>query len=159
MLKIRSLKPEDAGACDMVIGSLPYHFGDEGGQQACAEAVRSSRGLIAELDGMVVGFLTIDPHFDTTSEITWMAVHAEHRGRGIGQRLIEQLVNDLRAEGQQFLFVATLSEERPEPGVADGYQRTRAFYRSCRFTPGLNMPDMWPGNPAMYFVMALTAPA
>jgi ribosomal protein S18 acetylase RimI-like enzyme len=154
-LEIRALTPADAEACDAVLRSLPYHFGDPGGQEECARAVRACDGLVALRDGEIVGFLTIEPHFETTSEITWMAVHAGHRGQRIGHRMIERLVSDLRAAGQRFLFVATLSDLRPEPGVKDGYNRTRAFYRSAGFTPALNMPDMWPGNPAMYFVMYL----
>lgn len=154
---IRPLTPADAGACDAVLRSLPYHFGVDDGIAECARAVRECDGLVAEHDGEVVGFLTIEPHFDTSAEITWMAVHADHRGRGTGHRLIERLTADLHAAGRQFLFVATLSDLRPEPGVEGGYNRTRAFYRSAGFTPALNMPDIWPGNPAMYFVMSLGA--
>ena len=154
-LNIRPLTPEDAASCDAVIRSLPYHFGDPGGREACAHAVRTCHGLVAEHDSELVGFLTVEPHFETSSEITWMAVHAGHRGQGIGHQLIERLVHDLRSAGQEFLFVATLSDLRPEPGVEDGYGRTRAFYRSAGFTPGLNMPNLWPNNPAMCFVMSL----
>ena len=154
--EIRALTPADAEACDAVLRSLPYHFGDPGGQEECARAVRACDGLVALHDGEIVGFLTVVPHFETSREITWMAVHADHRSRGIGHRLIERLAADLRARGQQFLFVATLSDQRPEPGVEDGYNRTRAFYRSAGFIPALNMPDLWPGNPAMYFLMPLS---
>lgn len=157
-MSIRALTPADADGCDAVIQSLPYHFGDPGGQEECARAVRANKGLVAEEDGRIVGFLVVEPHFETSSEITWLAVHARYRGNGIGSRLIGRLVKDLEAARQQFLFVATLSDLRPEPGVEDSYARTRAFYRSVGFVPALNMPDMWPGNPAMYFVMALGRP-
>ena len=36
----------------------------------------------------VVGVLTVVHHFPETSEITWMAVHAGRRGRGVGRALI-----------------------------------------------------------------------
>ena len=103
---IRPLTIADAPACDEVIRSLPYHFGDPDGQRECAEAVRSSPGLVAVRDTQVAGFLTFIHHFDTTSEITWMAVHAKHRGQGI----------------------------------VDGYNRTRAFYRSVGFIPARELP-------------------
>jgi len=78
---IRPLEGDDAPACDGVIRSLPYHFGDPDGRRECAEAVRASDGLVAVRDGQVVGFLTVAHHFEAVSEITWMAVHARHRGQ------------------------------------------------------------------------------
>jgi hypothetical protein len=71
-------------ACDEIVRSLPYHFGDPGGRRECAQAVRGSAGLVAVRDGRVVGFLTVIHHFEASSEITWMAVHAGHRDRGSG---------------------------------------------------------------------------
>jgi ribosomal protein S18 acetylase RimI-like enzyme len=83
-LAIRPLTAADAPACDEIVRSLPYHFGDPDGRRECAEAVRRDAGLVALRDGRVVGFLTVVHHFDATSEITWMAVHADHRDRGSG---------------------------------------------------------------------------
>lgn len=157
-VEVRSLTRADADACDAIIRSLPYHFGDPGGQEECARAVRSSDGLVAVKDGEVIGFLTVSRHFETSSEITWMAVHADHRRQGTGRALIQRLVDDLRAAGQRFIFVMTLSEKRDEGGIDDGYNRTRAFYRSVGFLPALDLPDIWPGNPAMAFAMPLTQP-
>ena len=83
---VRPLTVADAPACDEVIRSLPYHFGDLEGQRECAEAVRSSSGLVAVREAQVVGFLTFVHHFESTSEITWMAVHANHRVRASAVR-------------------------------------------------------------------------
>jgi ribosomal protein S18 acetylase RimI-like enzyme len=33
----------------------------------------------------VVGFLTLQRHFNHAAEITWMAVHASHRHHGVGR--------------------------------------------------------------------------
>ena len=79
--RIRPLVAVDAPACDAVIASLPYHFGNEDGRRECAEGVRSQAGLVAVEGDRVVGFLTVVHHFPETSEITWMAVHADHRTR------------------------------------------------------------------------------
>jgi hypothetical protein len=79
---IRPLHKDDADMCDQTIASLPYHFGQEDGRQECAHAVRSQPGLVAVLNGTVVGFLTVQRHFDHAAEITWMAVHARHRHHG-----------------------------------------------------------------------------
>jgi hypothetical protein len=54
---IRPLRGADAERCDLIIASLPYHFGQDDGRRACAHAVRSQPGLVAVLDDTVVGFL------------------------------------------------------------------------------------------------------
>ena len=155
---IRPLTAADAPACDEVIASLPYHFGNTDGQRECAEAVRSSAGLVAVRGGQVVGFLTVAHHFEAVSEVTWMAVHARHRGQGIGRALIDRLTGQLRDDGRRLLLVLTVSSLDEEPGVTDGYQRTRAFYRSVGFLPALELPDLWPGDKALLLVMPLDGP-
>jgi GNAT superfamily N-acetyltransferase len=152
---IRPLAAGDASGCDAVIASLPYHFGNEDGRRECAEAVRGSAGLVAVEGDRVVGFLTVVHHFAETSEITWMAVHAGRRGRGIGRALIRQLTGELRGQGRRLLLVLTVSALEEEPGVDDGYARTRAFYRSVGFIPARELPDLWPGDKALLLAMPL----
>jgi GNAT superfamily N-acetyltransferase len=156
---IRRLMAADAPACDEVVRSLPYHFGDPDGQRECAEAVRSSAGLVAVRDGRVIGFLTVVHHFATTSEITGMAVHADHRDQGVGRSLIRRLTGQLRAEGRRLLLVLTQSSLEEEPGVADGYNRTRAFYQVVGFIPARELPDLWPNSKALLLAMPLDDPA
>jgi GNAT superfamily N-acetyltransferase len=154
--RTRPLVAADAPACDAVIASLPYHFGSADGRRECAEAVRSSAGLVAvEGDRVVVGFLTVVHHFPETSEITWMAVHADRRGRSIGRALIGRLTGELRDQGRRLLLVLTVSSLEEEPGIDDGYHRTRAFYRSVGFVPARELPDLWPGNKALLLAMPL----
>jgi GNAT superfamily N-acetyltransferase len=152
---IRPLEAADAPACDEVVRSLPYHFGDEDGQRQCAQAVRAGPGLVAVRDDRVVGFLTVAHNFESASEITWMAVHARHRGQGIGRALVDRLTGQLRGERRRLLLVLTVSSLEEEPGVADGYQCTRAFYRSVGFLPARELPDLWPGDKALLLVMPL----
>src|SRR6185295_8080362 len=107
---IRSLDAgSDASACDAIIASLPEWFGLEEGIRECAEAVRSQPGLVAELDGSVVGFLTTARPYPTTPEISWLAVHARDRRRGIGRALIMALIDQLRTHGDRLVLVRTLS--------------------------------------------------
>ena len=101
---IRALGPEDANACDGIIGSLPYHFALEQGRRDCAAAVRRESGLVAFQDDEVVGFLTYVHRFDAAAEITWMAVRADRRRRGIGHALIDRL-SERPAEGRRLLLV------------------------------------------------------
>jgi GNAT superfamily N-acetyltransferase len=152
---IRPLVTGDAPACDAVIASLPYHFGNEDGRRECAEAVRSQAGLVAVEGDRVVGFLTVVHHFPETSEISWMAVHADRRGRGIGRALLRQLTGELKGQGRRLLLVLTVSSLEEEPGVDDGYHRTRAFYRAVGFVPARELPDLWPGDKALLLAMPL----
>jgi ribosomal protein S18 acetylase RimI-like enzyme len=153
--RIRVLVAGDAPACDAVIASLPYHFGNADGRRDCAEAVRSQAGLVAVEGDRVVGFLTVVHHFPETSEITWMAVHADRRCRGIGRALVQHLTGQLRDQGRRLLLVLTVSSLEEEPGIDDGYHRTRAFYRSVGFVPARELPDLWPDDKALLLAMPL----
>jgi hypothetical protein len=51
--------------------------------------------------------------------------------------------------------VTTLSAREEEPGVTDGYNRTRAFYRAVGFVPARELPDLWPNQKALLLAMPL----
>ncbi len=146
----------DAAACDAVIASLPYHFGNEHGIAECAAAVRAQRGLAATIDGGLVGFCTWQPWFGTSRELTWLAVAADHRRSGIGTQLVEQLAADAAADGMAYLLVTTLSASVPEPGVTDSYAGTRRFYLARGFAPLWEPAGWWNGeNQAVLMLRAL----
>jgi N-acetylglutamate synthase-like GNAT family acetyltransferase len=132
-VEIRPLAPDDAAACDAVLASLPYFFGNPVGIEACAAAVRTQRGWVAEDDRAIIGFVTIEASTSEAAEITWLAVHADHRRGGIGRRLVERVVDEVTREGVEMLCVMTLGPSVPEPGVVDGYEGTRTFYRRVGF--------------------------
>ena len=130
---IRPLAPADAEACDAVILTLPYHFGNERGRAECARAV-GQEGLVAVDEGEVVGFLTLERHDPRSAEITWMAVRADRRRHGIGRRLVQRAVDDLSRDGVEFLGPHSGRVE-PEERETDNYADTRAFYRALGFVP------------------------
>jgi ribosomal protein S18 acetylase RimI-like enzyme len=152
---VRALTPADADACDAIILSLPYHFGNAAGRVECARAVREDDGLVAERDGRVVGFLVVERHYDRAAEISWLAVEDGERGQGIGSALVKRLFELLLAEGRQLLLVMTLSDSSDESAVEDSYARTRAFYRRLGFIEAREFTELWPGNPALLFVKVL----
>ena len=154
-IDVRRLQPGDAPDCDAIIASLPYHFGLESGRAECAEAVRRQDGLAAVSDTEVVGFLTWRPWYRASREITWMAVHADRRGAGAGRALVDRLAAD-SAGHARYLVVTTLSEATPEPGVADGYARTRRFYERNGFEPVWEPAGWWDAdNQAVFMVRRL----
>jgi ribosomal protein S18 acetylase RimI-like enzyme len=152
---IRSLRPEDANACDRIIAGLPYHFAHEQGRRDCAAAVRRDAGLVAIEDAEVVGFLTYAYRFDEAAEITWMAVRADRRRRGIGRALIDRLSEQLAAERRRVLLVLTVSPSDPGEEPDDGYQSTRAFYRSTGFVLARDLRGEWDADTAVLMVRAL----
>jgi ribosomal protein S18 acetylase RimI-like enzyme len=156
--EIRSLEPDDAAACDAIVAGLPYHFGQEQGRRDCAAAVRRDPGLVAVHGREVVGFLTHVQRFDEAAEITWMAVRADRRRQGIGHALIDRLTDELEAAGRRTLLVLTVSPSDPGPEPDDGYQSTRAFYRSAGFVLARDLPREWyGGDTAVLLVRSLAA--
>lgn len=154
-VRIRALRPEDTDACDRIVLGLPYHFANEDGRRECAVAVRRDAGLVAEEGGEVVGFLTYVRRFDEAAEITWMAVRADRRRRGIGRAMIDRLVEQLIAEGRRILLVLTVSPSDPGSEPDDGYGSTRAFYRSTGFVLGRDLRGEWDADTAVVMVRTL----
>lgn len=154
-VSVRALGPEDAEVCDGIVGSLPYHFAQEQGRRDCAAAVRRESGLVAIQDDEVVGFLTYVHRFDAAAEITWMAVRADRRRRGIGHALIDRLSERLAEEGRRVLLVLTVSPSDPGAEPEDGYQSTRAFYRSTGFVLGRDLRGEWDTDTAVLMVRPL----
>jgi ribosomal protein S18 acetylase RimI-like enzyme len=156
-VQVRPLASDDAAACDAIVAGLPYHFGQEQGRRDCAAAVRRDPGLVAVEGGEILGFLTYVDHFDEAAEITWMAVRADRRRSGIGHALIERLTDELIEAGRRILLVLTVSPSDPGPEPDDGYQSTRAFYRSVGFVLGRDLVREWEGgDTAVLLVKSLT---
>lgn len=148
-MHVRSLQLDDAQACDKIVLSLPWHFGQEDGRRDCAYAVRNQNGLVAELSGPVVGFLTFQQQFDAAAEITCLAVHNFHRRNGIGHSLIEATHSLLAGQGVTVVCALTVSPNDSDGSRADGYGATRRFYQSCGYVLTKEFADLWPGNKAV----------
>jgi GNAT superfamily N-acetyltransferase len=149
---IRTLDAEtDAAACDAIVASLPEWFGMDEGIRECAEAVRTQPGLVAEVGDSVAGFLTLARPYPRTPEISWLAVHARERRRGVGRALIDAVGDQLRARGDRLLLVKTLSD-RTDPGPE--YAETRAFYLAMGFVPVAEL-DLYPDNPIQLLALPL----
>jgi ribosomal protein S18 acetylase RimI-like enzyme len=154
-VEIRRLWAGDGPACDAIVASLPHHFGNQEGRAEAARKVRTQPGLVAVVDGAVAGFLTVERHFDQAAEISWMAVHADYRRRGLGQALVGRLCRDLAAEGRRVLTVLTVSPSDPGDEPPDGYQATRAFYAKVGFVLAMDLPGLWPDDSAVLMVRQL----
>ncbi|MCA9833538.1 MAG: GNAT family N-acetyltransferase [Thermomicrobiales bacterium] len=149
---IRSLTSADSTACDAINRSLPDWFGIEEGLAEARGYLHTHRGVVAEIDGSVVGYLTYDQPFPESAEISWMAVAGSHHRAGIGRALVNRLEEVLRADGCELLSVKTLADLHPSPE----YAQTRAFYRALGFRRLMVLPDLWdPSNPCLIMAKAL----
>jgi ribosomal protein S18 acetylase RimI-like enzyme len=98
-----------------------------------------------------IGMLALRPHFETTAEVWWMAVHPDHHRRGIGKALLSAAVSEAVARGCTDLVLMTLSDESDD----QGYAATRAFYVAQGFRP-LVADHMSDGdNPLMWMIQRL----
>jgi ribosomal protein S18 acetylase RimI-like enzyme len=151
---IRNLQKADTDECDRIIASLGDWFGNEEGIRQASNAVRSQSGLVIDDAMSVVGFATWVKHSEEAAEITWMAVHRQHRHEGHGSALIAQLCSILRDEGVSLLSVKTLGSDSGDPWYAE----TRAFYEAHGFRPLMELPDLWDQeNPCLVMVRVLDA--
>jgi ribosomal protein S18 acetylase RimI-like enzyme len=81
---------------------------------------------VAEADDLVVGFTAVDlPAGEPHGEIYMIAVDPAHQGRGIGQRLTELAVEQMRAAGRTLAIVNT--------GGDPGHAAARATYEKVGF--------------------------
>ena len=91
---------------------------------------RSGRGYVALLDGEVVGFIAYAVNKERkTGEICGNAVNPEIRGKGIGPKMYEFVLDKMREEGAQYATVNT--------GLDDGHIPARRAYEKAGFEKNL----------------------
>lgn len=127
MLEFRETRGGDVDACFAVRGRTREHAI---AREQLAAAGITPASVVADLasgrvigwvcadDGEVVGFCSGDAE---TGEVLVLAVLGEYEGRGIGKRLLAEVVDALRARGHQRLWLATSS---------DAASRAYGFYRA-----------------------------
>ena len=151
---VRPLAPADAEVCDAILLGLPDYFGHAGGRAACAEAVRSQTGWVADGAGLVLGFATWQARTSATAEITWLAVERDRRHAGIGTAILEALLADLRSRGFRLALTMTSAGQKPPRPGPDVYEATRRFWLARGFLPLVEL-DIWDSNLALLLVRPL----
>jgi len=139
---------------EAVLRSLPGWFGIERAllMYVADSGTRPTFG--AEVDGRLIGFLTLTQHFESSWEVHCMAVSAPHRNASVGTSLLAAAEHHARTRGGRFLQVKTVAETSPSPEYAE----TRRFYLAKGFVPLEVFPTLWdPWNPALQLVKALDA--
>lgn len=144
---------QDPVAVERLLRSLPSWFGVESSlRQYVLDAAQLPSYLAAAADGDVVGALLVKRHTAHSAEIHLMAVDPGRHRQGVGRALLTAAEADLVADGVRFLQVKTRGPSRPDPG----YEKTRAFYSACGFTPLEEILDLWDEeNPCLIMVKTL----
>ena len=139
--------------CERILRSLPRWFGiEESLLEYVADSERFPTFFVVEDEP--VAFLTAREHFPQSWEVHCIAVHASHRGAGVGRKLHGHVESWLRAKGAQALQVKTLAPAHPSPEYAE----TRQFYASMGYLPIEVFPSLWgPRLPVLQLVKLLAA--
>lgn len=140
--------------CERVLRTLPLWFGHEQSLFEYAGNTARFQTFVAEENGQVIAFLSLQCHFPASWEVNCVAVDAAHRNCGIGQSLHQRVEEWLRQQGARTLQVKTLAESHPSPE----YAQTRKFYESVGYMPIEVFPTLWEaGLPVLQLVKVLHA--
>ena len=148
---LRSMTEDDIPALVSLVADLPEWFNKDVPEQVRSDCSRCA-GLVAEVDGSIVGFLLWLREIDVC-DIKWLAAARERHRQGIGSLLIDGLLHAARAAGARRIAVDTLAPTHDyEP-----YARSRAFYEARGFGLAGVEPGGFPeGSDKATYVLQLT---
>ena len=149
---IRPLEDEEATACEDILRSLPNWFGIEEAIVHYCRDIEAMDTYIAEVEGSIVGFLTLNQHNPYTAEIHIIAVREEHHRCGVGHSLVNHVEQSLRSRSVEYLEVKTLGPSKPSVQ----YDQTRDFYMAVGFRP-IEETNLWgKANPCLIMIKHLS---
>ena len=135
--------------CEKILRALPDWFGIEESLLQYVKDANVMPTMLAKVDDVVVGFITIKKHFSDSAEIHCMGILPQYHRKGIGKLLIEELENHLNSDGIKILQVKTVSANRE----CNAYAKTRDFYKAVGFIPLEVFPTFWDkANPCLVLV-------
>jgi N-acetylglutamate synthase-like GNAT family acetyltransferase len=77
---------------------------------------------LVDSDGVLMGSVAIVKHSETEAQLRWFLLHPALRGRGLGNRLVEEAVAFCRESGYERVFLWTVGSLI---AAAKVYQRTK----------------------------------
>ena len=150
---VRAATSQDAAACAAIVAALDDYFTDDVPDKVRSD-LRDHGGWVVDDAGVAVGFVIAERRGVRAAEILWAAVAADRRGAGLGSRLVDHVLDELRADGVQIVEVKTLDASADYAP----YEATRAFWLArgfVQFDMIDPLPDWPPGNPAAILAVAL----
>jgi ribosomal protein S18 acetylase RimI-like enzyme len=144
-----ALAPAHVEGCLDVIRSLPEWFGYGGAVEDVARALETQQGFVALEGSVVAGFVAIEPAYAESIEITYLAVHADHRRSGLGRALVRAVAEFARVRDVASVCLVTLGPSANSLPQAE----TINFYRAVGFwrTKELYL-SAWGGAPTLLMV-------
>lgn len=136
-------------ACEPILRALPEWFGIEQSLVQYVRDIATMPTFLARIDGQVVGFLSVNKHFEASAELHVLGVLRPWHRRGIGAAMVRAAQDWLREQGVEFLQVKTLGPSRP----CEHYDATRRFYERVGFRPLEEFKTLWnERNPCLVMV-------
>jgi GNAT superfamily N-acetyltransferase len=153
MLDVRRLVAGDVPAVAAIVRGLPDYFTDDVPGKVAADAA-SQPGWVLTDSGEIAGFTVAARKSARGAEILWLAVDAARRWRGRGTMLLNQVLDDLAADGVTVVMAKTLDRSAGYPPyeAARAFWERRGFVQVAAIDP---LPGWRPGNPAAIYVAAL----
>ena len=143
---------EQTRLCVPLLRLLPDWFGQEAGIQNYEREIGKLPTFLADMDGQLVGFLSLKHHTPYSAEVYVMAVHPLFHRCGIGRSLMQAAEAYAKEQGIEYMQVKTLGPSRADKG----YAKTRAFYESLGFRPIEEFKQIWDeNNPCLILVKKL----
>lgn len=137
---------------EQILRALPEWFGIEQAILHYRDFVMLNATFTAEVEGRLVGFVSLQRHSPYSAEVYVMGVLPEYHRQGIGKALITEAEAWLIQQGVEYLQVKTLAPTDPDPA----YAKTRAFYEKMGFRELEVFPNLWSEeNPCLMMVKKL----
>ena len=125
--------------CENIIRTLPTWFGLESLIKKWSTQTNELPTFVAEIEGKIIGFLSLKIHFTPSAEISLFAVDKTFRGKGIGGSLLNYLENWAKLKGVNYIQIKTLPDSHPSASFAE----SRMFYKNKGYVP-LEVIEMIP---------------
>ena len=149
---VELIEANKGAICLDVLKALPEWFGLRQAIVDYARAVEELPMFGFDVDGKIVGFLSLKVHTPVAAEAYVLGVKKPWQGQGAGKTLFDAAETRCREAGMRYLTVKTLAASHADTF----YARTRNFYEAIGFLPLEIFPTLWSTeNPCLRMVKAL----
>jgi N-acetylglutamate synthase-like GNAT family acetyltransferase len=139
MTTVRPAAPEDVETCVDIVRELPEHFTPEVPAKVQGDLQRHG-GWVAERNGRIVGFVVISRRAERAAEVLCAGVEPAIRRRGVGTRLLTDVLHELRANGVRVVEVKTLDASVDYPPY-EAIGRSGSGWGLSRWTRSIRSQD------------------
>ena len=152
-IDLRPIQESDVPVCRQILASLPEWFGIEAVNREYIAGLLSRPSGVAQVEGVPVGFLSVERHNSASAEVHVMAVDRAHHSAGIGTALLGWAEEWCVSNAIRWLHVKTRGPATPDPS----YEKTRRFYLARGFDPLFETLDLWGPQDAALIMVKLIA--